>query len=109
VDVDETNLLAPRLEAIEHFTTRLTEKGPALVIDPSCKILIRALGGGWRYEQTKKDTEKLSPEKNIYSHPGDGLTYLCRYFHRAAVKKGRRTAANARPVLPTFRNPYALR
>jgi hypothetical protein len=78
------------------------------VIDPSCKILIRALGGGWRYEQTKKDTEKLGPEKNIYSHPGDG-SRTCAATSIERRKKGRRTAANARPVLPTFRNPYALR
>lgn len=109
VDVDDTNLLAPRLEAIEHFTTRLTEKGPALQIDPQCKALIRALSGGWRYENTKANAEKPTPEKDIHSHPGDGLSYLCRYFHRATVRRGRRTAANARPVLPTFTNTYVMR
>jgi hypothetical protein len=109
VEVDETNLLQPRIDAIEHFTTRLTDKGPALVIDPECRALIRALVSGWRWEQTKKDVEKKAPEKNIHSHPGDGFGYLCRHFHRAAVKLGRRTAANQRPVLPTFRNPYVLR
>jgi hypothetical protein len=109
VVVDDTNLLQPRLSAIEHFTTRLTEKGPALVIDPSCRAIIRALVSGWRWEQTKKDTEKTTPEKNIHSHPGDACGYLCRHFHRGAVKKGRRTEANQRPVLPTFTNPYVLR
>lgn len=109
VEVDDTNLLTPRLEAIEHFTTRLTDRGPALVIDPSLRGLIRALTGGWRYEKTKRDTEKSAPEKNIHSHPGDGFGYLCRYFHRAAVRKGRRTGANAAPVLPTFSNPYVQR
>lgn len=109
VEVDSTNLLAPRLEAIEHFTTRLTERGPALLLDPSVKCLARALTGGWRYEQTKRDTEKNAPEKNIHSHPGDGFGYLCRYFHREAVRTGRRTRANAAPVLPTFRNPYVQR
>lgn len=110
VEVDDTNLLPPRLEAIEHFTTRLTERGPALIIDPEeARPLVRALASGWRYEQTKKDTEKLAPEKNIHSHPGDGFGYLCRHFHRAAVKHGRRTNANQRPVLPTFSNPYVMR
>ena len=36
VKIGPTNLLTPRLEALTHFTTRLTEKGPALVIDPGC-------------------------------------------------------------------------
>ena len=109
VEVDDTNLLDPRIAAIEHFTTRLTEKGPALVIDPECRAVIRALASGWRWEQTKKDTEKAQPEKNIHSHPGDATGYLCRYFHRAAVRKGRRSAANGRAVLPTYTNPYAVR
>lgn len=109
VEIDDTNLLGPRLEAIEHYTTRLTEKGPALVIDPGCRALIRALVGGWRYESTKKDTEKLHPEKNIHSHPGDGFGYLCRHFHRGVIRRGRRSNANARPVLPSFTNTYALR
>lgn len=109
VEIDDTNLLGPRLEAIEHFTTRLTEKGPALVIDPSCRALIRALSGGWRYETTKKDTEKLHPEKNVHSHPGDGFGYLCRHFHRGVIRRGRRSNAAQRPVLPTFTNTYVLR
>jgi hypothetical protein len=50
---------------------------------PECRALIRALVSGWRWEQTKKDTEKKAPEKNIHSHPGDAFGYLCRYFHRA--------------------------
>lgn len=109
VEIDDTNLLGPRLEAIEHFTTRLTEKGPALVIDPSCRALTRALSGGWRYETTKKDTEKLHPEKNVHSHPGDGFGYLCRHFHRGIIRRGRRSNSNQRVVLPTFTNPYVLR
>lgn len=109
VEVDETNLITPRLEAIQHFTTRLTERGPALVIDPACHELIRALTGGWRYETTKKDTEKPQPEKNVHSHPGDAFGYLCRHYHRGTIRKGRRSSANERPVLPTFGNPYALR
>lgn len=109
IEVDDTNLLEPRIQAIEHFTMRLTEKGPALQIDPGCRALIRALVSGWRWEETKKGTEKTQPEKNIHSHPGDACGYLCRHFHRAVVRKGRRSQANARPVLPTFRNPYVLR
>jgi hypothetical protein len=74
------NLLGPRIEAVDHFATRLVQGGPALRVDPKCRTLIRALVSGWRYEQTKNGVEKVSPEKNEFSHPGDGLTYLCRYF-----------------------------
>jgi hypothetical protein len=109
VVVDDTNLIAPRLDAITAYTTRLTEKGPALVVDPGCRGLIRALVSGWRWEQTKKDIEKASPEKNIHSHPGDGFGYLCRHFQRAAMRRGRQSNANQRPVLPTFGNSYHVR
>lgn len=79
---DMNNRLEPRIRAIEEFTTRITPAGPALVIDPSCKVLIRALTTGWRYRAKKSDGETApEPEKNKWSHPADGFSYLCRYFH----------------------------
>lgn len=108
IKIDDTNLLTPRLNAIEHFTTRLTEKGPALLIDPRCKALIRALQGGWRYKMTKNNEDRPEPDKNISSHPGDGLGYLARYHVRNEARFGRR-GEQQRPRLPVFGNPYAQR
>lgn len=108
VKVDDTNLLTPRLDAIEHFTTRLTEKGPALLIDPRCKGLIRALQGGWRYKMTKQGDDRPEPDKNISSHPGDGFGYLCRYHVRNEARVGRRGQA-APQQLPRFTNSYNQR
>lgn len=107
VSVDNTNLIAPRLEAIEHFTTRLTEKGPALVVCPSVKGLIRALVSGWRYVKTQKGEEKATPEKNLSSHTGDAFGYFCRYHVRNEARYGKKAQANRRP-LPTFNNPYIV-
>ena len=106
VKVDDTNLLTPRLDAIEHFTTRLTERGPALVIDPSCKGLIRALQGGWRYTTTKRDGDKPTPDKNLSSHVADSMTYLARYHVKNEARVGRR-GQQAVPLLPRFGNPYS--
>ena len=107
IKVGSTNLIAPRLEAIEHFTTRLTEKGPALVIDPRCKTIIKALGSGWRYEQNRRSGEdKDTPEKNAYSHPGDALGYLCQYHTENTARRGR---AAGPLVIPQFRNAYNQR
>ena len=92
VKIESNNHLDKRLDAIEHFTTRLTINGPALQIDPDhCPILIRALKGGWRYALVPKteDQPKPKPEKNKYSHPGDGFGYLCRYFHRGADREAK--------------------
>ena len=92
VSIETNNRLPKRLDAIEHFTTRRTDIGEALQIDAKeCPKLVRALRGGWRYEMdTKTDTMKgADPEKNEYSHPGDGFGYLCRYYHRQAERDGR--------------------
>lgn len=89
VKVGPTNLLAPRLAAIEGYTTRLTEKGPALLIDPGCRTIIKALASGWRYEKTKGGSDKEVPEKNASSHPGDALTYLSQFFSEATGKRAR--------------------
>lgn len=99
VSIESNNRLPLRLDAIEHFTSRLTQAGPALLIDPvNCPILIRALKGGWRFTMDRKREEpRPVPEKNPYSHPGDGFGYLARHFHR----QGERTMR--------YRDPTAIR
>lgn len=107
MDTDNAqNLLTPRLDAIDNFTTRLTEKGPALLIDPGCKYLIRALVSGWRFEQTQKGVEKVKPEKNPSSHPGDAFGYLCRYYVNHIAKFGTKRQPRQRFQIPQFNNPY---
>ena len=90
--IETNNHLAKRLDAIESYTSRNTEMGPALIIDrEECPTLVRALAGGWRYGLVPKgDTQKASPDKNSYSHYGDAFGYLCRYFHKQFEKTERR-------------------
>ncbi|MDE2584094.1 MAG: hypothetical protein KGN39_01755 [Betaproteobacteria bacterium] len=106
VVIDTNNLLGPRLDAIEHYTCRLTAKGPALVVDPGCKKLIQALQGGWRYTETQKGVDKAEPDKNIHSHPGDAMTYLAKHFVNNVVRRKKRQLQTA---LPRFTNTYVLR
>lgn len=91
VSYETNNRTAKRLDAIEHYTARLTDIGPALLIDAEkCPILTRALKGGWRYVfDQKKGMTKPEPEKNAYSHPGDAFGYLCRYYHKQSEKLDR--------------------
>jgi hypothetical protein len=91
VDVETNNRLPLRLDAIDHFTNTLIEGRPALQIDPSCQVLIRALKGGWRYAaDLKRETLRgTDPEKNAYSHPGDAFGYLLRFFYRDKQKESR--------------------
>lgn len=105
---DMNNRLPLRVEAIEYFTTRLVEGGPALLIDPRCKHLIRALQGGWRYETDRKGKLlKEEPEKNAASHPGDAFGYLCRYFQHTTAREARRKEAKPDPISRV--NHYAMR
>ena len=92
VKYDTNNRLAPRLDAIEHYTTRLTDVGPALLIDArECPVLVRGLKGGWRFVMDpKRDIIKgAEPEKNHYSHPGDAFGYLARHFARLSERAER--------------------
>ena len=113
VKVESNNRLAKRLEAIEHYSTRLTDVGPALLVDPHrCPVLVRALQGGWRYAMdTKRSTVKgVEPEKNAYSHPGDAFGYLCRYFHRQSERAHAGHPGGQRFVPPrTFGSTYHVR
>jgi hypothetical protein len=72
VSIESNNRLPLRLDAIEHFTTRLVDGKPALQIDKQmCPILVRALKGGWRYALDKNELVKgKEPEKNAVQPPG---------------------------------------
>lgn len=105
---DTNNTLAPRLEAVEHYLSRLTDVGPALLIDPSCKHLIRAMQGGYRFTTIKNgDKTSETPDKNQHSHVADGLQYLAKNRRTNTEKAGRMKAAGFKP--PMFKNVYLQR
>lgn len=100
-----SNALSARFEAVEEYLQMLTEAGPALMVDQSCKHLIRGFVGGYRFELVGKTGEKKSqPEKNFYSHVHDAHQYLCQYFSTARVRQA--TASKVKqPTIP-YHNPY---
>jgi hypothetical protein len=118
VRVETNNRFPLRLDAIDHFATRLTDMGPALQIDPNnCPMLLRALKGGWRYAvDTKRGVTKgAEPEKNSHSHVGDAFGYAARYHHKADQRYGGRQAraagqaARTRPGRPGTQPAYHFR
>ncbi len=112
VSIESNNRLPLRLNAIEHFTTRLVDSGAAFQIDPwECPITVRALKGGWRWEINEKKSmiSGDAPEKNAYSHPGDALGYLCRYFHKQTERELRYGPQSAIFRPPSFKNTYTYR
>lgn len=114
VKIETNNRLPLRINAIEHYATTLTEVGPALLVDPvECPNVIRALKGGWRYAMdVKKGVMKgADPEKNAYSHTGDGTGYLARFFHRQIERNDRYVGINVQRFTPPrrFSSPYNIR
>jgi hypothetical protein len=107
VQYDTNNTLSPRLEAMEYYMTRLTDVGPALLIDPSCKTIIRALGGGYRYAISSKGNTSATPDKNEFSHPADACMYLAKHFKRIGDKVSRIKNSGFTP--PRFDNKYNIR
>lgn len=112
VDMKELNNRLPlRVDSINHLLTNMVGGIPKLIIDPRCKVLIRALKGGWRFAMdTKKDEIKgVDPEKNQWSHPGDACGYLCRYFIRTGDEGSQYRAVRANAARRTFGSSYHVR
>jgi hypothetical protein len=84
IDSAPTNALAARIDPVEHFLLKGWKGEPGLLISPTCKILRKAMNGGYYYEQEKKsnnpDEHKLIPVKNYSSHIADALEYLCMFL-----------------------------
>ena len=90
ISIESNNRLPLRVDALNSFCTRVTDVGPALLVDEEmCPNVIRALKGGWRFAMDpKKDQLKgPDPEKNQWSHVGDATGYLARFFHRQTERE----------------------
>jgi hypothetical protein len=73
-----TNTLPARIAAVDNWLTRTIDSQPAHLIDPSCKALIKALRGGYRYKiKTTNNEPDEKPEKNMDSHIADAHQYGC--------------------------------
>jgi len=76
-----TNDFTRRREAVAGLLQRLTIKGrPALVISPDCKVLRKAMQGGYcrkRLRVAGNARFRDVPDKNRFSHVAEGLQYAC--------------------------------
>ena len=74
-----TNDPVLRQEALNHLLSRLDMNGePAILIDPSCRMLIKGLAGGYKYRRLQiggSERYADSPDKNLYSHVCEALHY----------------------------------
>jgi hypothetical protein len=90
-----SNDFIQRRESVAYFLTQLNEGQPGFLLDPSCKQLRKGFNGKYRYERVRAAGERYKdrPVKDDYSHPHDGLQYLCMRI-RAAMNPVRH-----RPVI----------
>lgn len=86
-----TNNIAPRIAAVDQFLTRTVDGKPCLLLSPHVDILIRALGGKYRYKIKKpgtvdEQTDDDKPEKlHPWSDVADALQYLCLHADNGVV------------------------
>ena len=92
-----------RREAVAGRLNCLIDGEPSLLIDPSCRNLIKGFMGGYHFAEvigTGRYHER--PDKNAYSHPHDALQYpATMLFSSSGMRKKarrRRKASNWRTV-----------
>jgi hypothetical protein len=75
-----TNDFTRRREAVARGMTRLTMLGrPAIVISRKCKVLRKAMNGGYAFKRVSAPGEERFrdvPDKNSFSHVAEALQYL---------------------------------
>jgi hypothetical protein len=100
-----TNDFTLRREAVGRALTRLTILGrPALAIHPRCKVLRKAMNGGYCYKRVASSgTEKFrdKPDKNKFSHVAEALQYLM--VGEGEDSRALESAASSRRVVDNFR------
>lgn len=92
IKADGNNDIESRIKPAQYYMMRLTAAGPALLLDPSCVKLKRALVGGYKYGLVKSNDgePKELPVKNGHSHIADSFTYGVRFIRSGEELAGRR-------------------
>lgn len=73
-----TNDFLVRVEAVDSALGRLIDGEPGLQVHPDCKVLRKAMAGGYCYKRLQVSGERFAdkPDKNSYSHVAESLQYL---------------------------------
>lgn len=100
-----TNAIDARLSAVEALLFQQRDGGAALLIDEArCPMLVRAMGGGYRYAKTKDgETKPLPEKKHPVSDLADCLQAVCLSVNSGMagyIAKRIRPKAAKRPAAP---------
>jgi hypothetical protein len=78
----KTNDPLVRINAVETLLTMFPYGEPMIQVDPSMKVLIEGFLFGYMFAAARTGEVADKPFKNcIWSHPHDGLQYLCLYYN----------------------------
>lgn len=75
-----SNSIQARLDAVNHFLTKLVDANSAFYLSPKCTILRKGFNGGYKFNRVQVSGDerfKDVPDKNRFSHPHDALQYAC--------------------------------
>jgi len=74
-----TNDFIKRREAVAGPLTRLVDGAPGLLVHPACRVLRKAMAGGYAYKRVQAGGAakfRDVPDKNGFSHVAESLQYL---------------------------------
>jgi hypothetical protein len=73
-----TNDVVTRTESVNSVLNRMIDGKSGILIDPSCRTLLRGFDGGYCYRRINVVGDKYDekPDKNKYSHIHDALQYM---------------------------------
>ena len=96
-----TNDPVIRIEAVTQVLERLVDKLPGLIIDPSCRNLIKGFEDGYNYKRLQVSGEHYSeaPDKNRFSHVHDSLQYSVR---SSSIRSRREARSASRGTSPKY-------
>ena len=87
-DAAESNDPTLRIDAVENYINWAPGGQPALLLDPRCRVLIQGFKKGYRWKRKKREgqtvyVDTIDKDGNIFTHPHDGLQYLCLGIQKA--------------------------
>ena len=74
-----TNDFTIRVDSVNSVLGRIIDGQPGFLVSPKCKILRKALAGGYNYKRLMVAGEEKYrdyPDKNKFSHPAEALQYM---------------------------------
>lgn len=75
-----TNVFEARRDAVSQLLMRIVDGEPGIVFDPSCRKLIKAVAGAYKFKRLAVAGDERyadKPDKNEYSHVAEALQYPC--------------------------------